>query len=240
MKIAICDDDKAVTGQLHRLIQAYAVRHMYDYTILEFDRCETLLQAARRDPDIQIMFLDIYMESMSGMDLAETLRMEGNNCSIIFVTISTDHYARSYEVNAEHYLVKPITYEQVEKALARCGQRLTAAASYAAFTTGGQNIRVPLRQIRYAEVFRNQTIIHASSDISLRSTLETVIRQLSDPRFLRTHRSFLLNMDYIDYRDGSDILLKTGERIPLSRACEKKFERTYGQFLTEAMAGGII
>lgn len=240
MKIAICDDDKTVAGQLHRLIQTYAVKHMFDYTILEFDQCSALLEAARTDPDIQIMFLDIYMKPMTGMELAETLRKEGNDCLIIFVTSSTDHYARSYEVNAQHYLVKPITYERVETALARCGQRLAAAASYAVFPAGGQNIRVPLRQIRYVEVFRNQTIVHASADISLRSTLETVVKQLSDPRFLRTHRSFLLNMDYIHYRDGSDILLKTGERIPLSRACEKKFERIYGQYLTEAMAGDVL
>lgn len=240
MKIAICDDDKTVAGQLHRLIRKYAAEHMFDYTILEFDRSRLLLEAARKDPDIQIMFLDIYMEPMSGMDLAETLRAEGNECSIIFVTISTDHYAKSYEVNAQHYLVKPITYQQVEKALNRCELQLTAAASYVTFSTGGQDLRVPLRQIRFAEVFRNRTVIHADDDVSLRCTLATVSRQLSDPRFLRTHRSFLLNMDYIASRDGSDILLTTGERIPLSRACEKNYERTYGQFLTAAMAGDVL
>ena len=116
MKIAICDDDEAVLEQLRGFIRQYAARRMLDYTILEFDQSERLLEAVRRNPDIRILFLDIYMSPLSGMDLAETLRAEGNDCAIIFVTISTDHYARSYEVNAEHYLVKPITYSRVETA----------------------------------------------------------------------------------------------------------------------------
>lgn len=237
MKIAICDDDKAVLDQLCGYVRQYAGQHMLDYTILEFDQGDRLLEAVRRNPDIQILFLDIYMSPLSGMDLAETLRAEGNECAIIFVTVSTDHYARSYEVNAEHYLVKPITYDRVEAALSRCESLLSAAARYASFFAGGHEIRVPFRQIRFVEVFRNQTVIHAASDISIRCTLEAVINQLSDPRFIRTHRSFLLNMDFAAAKCGNDIVLNTGEKVPLSRACEKAFEREYGRYLTVSMTG---
>lgn len=237
MKIAICDDDKTALNRIYEFARQYASIHMLDYTILKFSQSHQLLSAVRQDPDIQILFLDIYMESLSGMELAEILRAEGNTCAIIFVTVSTDHYARSYEVNAEHYLVKPVTYKQVEKALSRCTELLISAAKYVSFFPGGQEIKVPLRQIRYVEVFRNQTILHAAFDISLRSPLETVFAQLSDPRFLRTHRSFFLNMDYISTRCGNDIYLKTGERIPLSRSYEKIFEREYGQYLTVSMTG---
>lgn len=139
MKIAICDDDKAVLEQLRGFIRQYAAQHMLDYTILDFDQSERLLEAVRRNPDIRILFLDIYMSPLSGIDLAETLRAEGNDCAIIFVTISTDHYARSYEVNAEHYLVKPITYSRVETALNRCEALLVSAARYASFSPAAMN-----------------------------------------------------------------------------------------------------
>lgn len=236
MKIAICDDDPTVVNQLHEFIGQYAANHMLDYTILDFTQSSQFLEAVRRDFGIRILFLDIYMEPLSGMDLAELLRAEGNECAIIFVTVSTDHYARSYEVNAEHYLVKPVTYERVEKALTRCEDQLRSAARYITVLASGKEIKVPLQQIRFVEVFRNQTVIHAASDITLRCTLETICGELSDPRFLRTHRSFLLNMDYIGTRQGSDIFLRTGERVPLSRAYEKNFEREYGRFLTVSMA----
>ena len=211
MKVAICDDDETILAQLHRFIQQYAIENTLDYTILEFDQTTQLLEAAQHDPDIRIMFLDIYMSPISGMELAEILRAKGNDCAIIFVTVSTDHYSRSYEVDAEHYLVKPVTYEQVRK--------------------------VPLRNIRFVEVFRNQTIIHAASDISLRSTLAAVMQQLSDPRFLRTHRSFVVNMDFISARHENDIILKTHEKVPLSRSRGNMFEKEYGQYLTGSMAG---
>lgn len=240
MKIAICDDDKTVLKQLHNFALQYALWHALDYTVLEFDQSDQLLKAAREQPDIQILFLDIYMSPLSGMDLAETLRAEGNECAIIFVTVSTDHYAQSYEVNAEHYLVKPITYERVEAALSRCEALLASAAKAASFFSGGREFKVPYRQIRFAEVFRNQTIVHADSDLSLRCTLETVASQLLDPRFVRTHRSFLLNMDYVASRTGNDIVLTTGEKVPLSRTCEKKYEDAYGRYLTASMTGEFL
>lgn len=240
MKIAVCDDDQVFLGQLREYIRQYASDNFLDYTILEFEQGEPLLEAVRRDPDIRILFLDIYMEPLSGMDLAEKLRAEGHDCAIIFVTVSTDHYARSYEVDAEHYLVKPVCFTQVEKALTRCAPLLAAAAKYVSFSIGGRDVRVVLKQIRYVEVFRNQIILHADSDLTLRCTLEAAARQLSDRRFLRTHRSFLINMEYIAARSGSDIILKTGEQVPLSRTYEKTFEREYGRFLTMSMTGARL
>lgn len=237
MKIAICDDDMEVLTQLSGFIRQYAANNTLDYTILQFEESGKLLTAIRKDSEIQILFLDIYMSPISGIDLAEKLRKEGNHCAIIFVTMSTDHYARSYEVDAEHYLVKPVAYDRVEAALSRCERKLRAAVTYTVFAVGNREIKVPLRQIRYAEVFRNQTIIHAAEDIFLRSTLEAVRLQLSDPCFIRIHRSFLINMEFISARYGSNVCLKTGEQIPLSRACEKKFEYEYGRFLTNSIMG---
>lgn len=237
MKIAICDDERATVSQLHKFISQYAADNLFDYTILEFDRSELLLEAAGQDSDIRILFLDIYMSTLSGMDLAELLRAHGNDCAIIFVTISTEHYARSYEVGAAHYLVKPVTYERVKKALDRCEKMLTASSKYASFSSGGKDVHIPLRKIRFAEVFRNQTVIHADFDLTLRSTLDTVTQQISDNRFLRTHRSFLVNMDYITKKCGNDLCLSSGEKVPLSRTCEKTFEREYGRYLTGSITG---
>ena len=98
-------------------------------------------------------------------------------------------------------------------------------------------MRLPLREIRFVEVFRNQTVIHADSDITLRSTLDAVMHQLSDSRFLRTHRSYLVNMDYITKRNGNDLYLSSGDKVPLSRTCEKTFEREYGRYLTVTITG---
>lgn len=237
MKIAICDDEKAVLEQLRGYVERYAASHLFDYTVLEFEDSRLLLEAARQDKDIQILFLDIYMEPLSGMELAERLRADGSSCAIIFVTVSTDHYASSYEVDAEHYLVKPVSYERVCQALDRCSALLAAAAKSISFSTQGREILLPLRQIRFAEVFRNQTIIHADRDIPLRCTLEAVAARLDDRRFIRTHRSYLLNMDYIANRSDNDIFLKTGERVSLSRSYEKQFEREYGRYLTASMTG---
>lgn len=240
MKIAICDDEKPILRQLRVFIEQYAKDRQLEYAIMEFEDCNLLLEAVRQDAEIQILFLDIYMNPMSGMELAEKLRAEGSRCAIIFVTVSTDHYARSYEVDAEHYLVKPITRERICQALDRCERLLASAARCISFTSGGKKVRIPLRQIRFVEVFRNDTVIHADSDFTLRCTLETAIQQIDDPRFVRTHRSYLLNMDYITDKSDHDIFLKTGEQVPLSRSYKKQFEREYGRYLTSSMSGNLL
>ena len=79
MKIAICDDEQPVLNQLRKFINQYALDNLFDYTILEFSKSERLLEAASQDPDIKILFLDIYMSPLSGMDLAEMLRANGND-----------------------------------------------------------------------------------------------------------------------------------------------------------------
>lgn len=235
MKIAICDDEPVVVEKLREFVCRYASDHLLDCTVLEFNRGEALLEAVRRDSDIRVLFLDIYMSPLSGMALAKTLRAEGNDCAIIFVTISTDYYAQSYEVDAKHYLVKPVTFERVAKALQRCRQALDEAAQCASFSSGGRKILIPLGQIRYVEVFRNQTVVHATGDIPLRCTLDTAALRLPSRWFFRVHRSFLVNMNYIAHRDGNDIYLTTGEKVPLSRSRAKTFEREYGRFLTASM-----
>lgn len=113
MKIAICDDDKAV-GTLRGFIRQYAARRMLDYTILEFDQSErSCWKRYRRNPDIRILFWTSTCPLSGWIWRKRSGRRE--TVRDYFVT-STDHYAGELQVNAEHYLVKPITYSRVETA----------------------------------------------------------------------------------------------------------------------------
>ena len=95
MKIAICDDEQPVLNQLHKFINQYALDNLFDYTILEFSKSERLLEAASQDPDIKILFLDIYMSPLSGMDLAEQMAMTALLSSSLSVPSITPEATRS-------------------------------------------------------------------------------------------------------------------------------------------------
>lgn len=120
MKIAIVDDLKLDAEQLSHLILSYMKEHRIPTAAPEiFPNGETFL-ASFTVGSFDIVFLDIYMDGLSGMETAQKLRTLDASCRIVFVTTSPDFAVDSYDVNAAFYLLKPVTMERVSKALERC------------------------------------------------------------------------------------------------------------------------
>ena len=232
MRIAICDDDSRDRETLCAYLERYREENALNYAIDTFSDGPQLIHAVRNDPEVRIVFLDIYMKPMSGIEVGQTLRGEdGAGPAIVFTTVSTDHYAESYEVRAEHYLLKPLSYDRVCAALRRCEALLAASARYADLMSGRCRTRVLLRDIRYVEVLHNTCIVHAGYDVPVTSTLDALLAHLGDARFARCHRSYAVNMARVARLAASGVLLKDGTALPLGRSYATQFERAYYDFL---------
>lgn len=117
MKIAIVDDLELDAEQLSHLILSYMKEHRIPAAVPEiFSNGETFL-ASFTAGSFDIVFLDIYMDGLSGMETARKIRALDASCRIVFVTTSPDFAVDSYDVNAAFYLLKPVTMERVSKAL---------------------------------------------------------------------------------------------------------------------------
>lgn len=153
---------------------------------------------------------------MDGVTMAKKLRKENDTVQIVFITGYSDYILEGYEVAALHYLMKPVKTEKLCAVLDRAAQKLAKNEKVLNFEVAGEMIRVPIYQIRYADVFGNYVTIHASSDVTVKMTLSELEKQL-DERFYRAGRSCIVNLSQISRVTKAEIKLSDGTAIPLPR-----------------------
>ena len=119
MRIGICDDLQEDRNHLIALIRDYYGERGEQVELFEFESAEEML-AGWRDHWLGCLFLDVYMDGISGMEAARRIRETDPNCMIVFTTTSPDHAIDSYEVRAADYLIKPFGAQEVAEALHWC------------------------------------------------------------------------------------------------------------------------
>ena len=143
---------------------------------------------------------------------------------IIFITGYSDYIAEGCEVAALHYLMKPVNEEKLRSVLDRAAEKLFANEKILNFECGGEMARVPIYQIRYADVFGNYVTVHAKADVTVKMTLGEPETRL-DERFFRAGRSVIVNLTRISRVTKTEIRLDDGTAIPLPRGAYDRINR---------------
>ena len=215
-KIAICDDLAADRQYIAALAVEWAANAGHTVQIDTFISAEDFLFHYAEKKDYDILFLDIEMGVMDGVTMAKRLRGENDTVQIVFVTGYSDYISEGYDVAALHYLMKPVKEEKLCSVLDRAAEKLAKNERILNLELSGEMVRVPLYQIRYAEVFGNYVTIHALSDYTVKMTLGRLEEQLDD-RFYRVGRSVLINLTQISRVSRTEIRLSDGTAVPLPR-----------------------
>ena len=150
------------------------------------------------------------------MELAKKLRRLGAGLQIVFVTGYMEYIAEGYDVEALHYLVKPVTEEKMSAVLNRAAERLKTREHTLLLTLPDGAVRLPLYEIRYLDVLKNYVTIHGEEDYSVKRTLNDLAGELDDS-FYRIHRSYIVNLRFIRKISKTEVTLKDGTALPLSR-----------------------
>ena len=174
----------------------------------------------------QILFLDIEMEKMDGIALAREIRKHNRQMQIIFVTGYMEYIQEGYDVEALHYLLKPVSQEKIDSVLDRAVECLKTADAVLLVESGGEVLRLPLKEIRFIESNRNYNIIHADNDYEVRGTLSELEAKL-DEAFVRVGRSYLVNLNYVRRIGKTELILNTGEKLPVPRGSYKKLNEAF-------------
>ena len=215
-RIAICDDSREDAGYSLLLAKEWAAARSEEVACEIFPSAESFLFRFEEDKGFDILLLDIEMGRMDGVELAGLGRRESEGIQIVFITGYSDYISEGYEVAALHYLVKPVKKEKLFSVLDRAAEKLMRNERVLNFEVGGEMVRVPIYQIRYAEVFGNYVTVHAVSDIHIKMTLGEIEKQLDD-RFYRVGRSAVVNLTQISRVTRTEIVLADGTAIPLPR-----------------------
>jgi len=215
-KIAICDDSDTDRQYVFNMVDRWVAGAGYVVHTDTFTSAENFLFHYAEESDYDILLLDIEMGAMDGVTMAKQLRKNNDTVQIVFITGYSDYISEGYEVAALHYLMKPVKEEKLCSVLNRAVEKLSKNEKVLNFEIGGEMTRVPVYQIRYADVLGNYVTIHALSDIKVKMTLGELEKQL-DERFYRVGRSTVINLTQISRVTKTEIKLSDGTAIPLPR-----------------------
>ena len=215
-KIAICDDSDADRRYIMDMVRSWASAAGHEVQIDGFPSAESFLFRYAGESDYDILLLDIEMGAMDGVTMAKELRKSNDTVQIIFITGYSDYISEGYEVAALHYLMKPVNEEKLCLVLDRAAEKLAKNERVLNFEVSGEMVRVPIYQIRYADVLGNYVTVHAQTDVTVKMTLGELEKQL-DERFYRVGRSALVNLMQISRVTRAEIRLNDGTAIPLPR-----------------------
>lgn len=195
---------------------------------------ELLLKASIYDFDL--VFLDIYMDDENGIDIARKLLKISPNTEIVFTTVSLDHAVDAFEINALHYLVKPITNEMIEVVFQRYNAKRKEKRPVILVKVGRNNQLIFLDQINYLQSSNHATIISLSNSrvISVYSKISDLEKELDDS-FVKIQRGIIVNMNFIEKMDSKECILQNGEKIMLSRKEKANIKETYENFIFKCL-----
>lgn len=212
----ICDDEPQQADFLQRLTQDWARQRALRLHITQYHSAEALLFAYDADKRVDILLLDIELPGLSGVELARKVRQSDRQLQIVFVSGYSEYLADGYEVEALHYLLKPVDEQKLFAVLDRALERLDARGR-SLLVDGDEGLyRLPLAEIRWLEVQGNYVTIHAGRDYTLRKPLKE-LEPLLDESFFRTGRSFLVNLHFVKQVTHTQVILTDASTVPLSR-----------------------
>lgn len=232
MRIAVCDDEKNLAENLCAMIK----KCDKDSTVLCYTDGTSLLH----DGCFDVVFLDIGMEPMDGMEVARRLREENKKVILIFITALKEYVYDSFEVGAFWYLLKPVSQEKLDRVLKRAREeweRNSDAGERQIFIqTKSKNYVLLVNDILYLENQKRKVLIHTREElITFYSSMSKLEESLGDG-FYRCHRGYLVNLAYVAEYDAETIRLVNKEMIYLAKNKYSDFVVQYMRYLRN---GGV-
>ena len=215
-KFAVCDDCAADRQYISDLVKKWADSTGHTIQISLFSSAENFLFCYAEESDYDVLLLDIEMGEMDGVTMAKQLRKTNDTLQIIFITGYSDYISEGYEVAALHYLMKPVKEEKLHSVLERAIEKVKRNEKILNFEVNGEMVRIPVYQIRYADVYGNYVTIHTFEELKVKMTLGELEKQLDD-RFFRAGRSVIVNLTMLSRVTKTEIKLNDGTVIPLPR-----------------------
>lgn len=226
IRIGICDDEDFFREELDKLVSVYANEAEHDFDIHTYSKAEDVTtDILEKNEEYHILFLDVEMDGMTGMEAAQKLRRDGYKGVICFVT-SKDRYAfDAFGVEAIGYVKKPAKYQDVKRMVQKALVQIyyqrdeeEAKKRYLEITTQNEKVMLDLHQVLYVEKRRNQCVIHMeSSEIVCYETLKKLYERLDKTKFSFTHQGFIVNFDKIKEVKKDTVCFGAGREIPVSR-----------------------
>lgn len=236
MNIAICDDLKTERERLLPMLRDYMAARGLAAGFTEFDSGEALLDAFA--PGVfDLILLDVYMDGMTGVEAAKRLKAVDAGCVIIFTTTSREHGAEAFDLEALHYLVKPIQKDKLYTVLNKWYSLLCEVKTIT-LKCGRTAREVYIRDILYIDVLGRSSTVHTAAEhIETSMPLAALETMLPAGEFAHPIRYCLAALGHIRSVGQDSLTLDDGEEIPLSRRERENIKKQLAAYRLRALRG---
>lgn len=242
MRVVVCDDSMEDLKKIKGLLTTYeeinkSVRLETEY----FTDSAELYQKIQEEIQSDIYILDMMMSEKTGIDIGTLIRSTNESSVIIYITSSDDFAFEAYGVHAERYLLKPVREELFIEALDYAISSISKEKRDAIFTVKTKEgmVAVPYSKIEYIENYSRTLNIRLTDgknvqSIFIRRSFDEEVRQLmEDNSFIQVHKSFLVNLRYVDKLASGNIIMESGAWIPVSKARIADIKKEYLTFVSK-------
>lgn len=226
-KIAICDDVKPEADEVSTLVERWSRQTQNKVNITVFPSAESFLFDYAEHKDYDLLLLDVEMKELSGIDLAKQIRRENKRVEMVFITSHFEFSGEGYEVDALHYLIKPVQEEKLSAVLDKAVERLSTEPPCVIITCEGETVKLYEDAILYVESFLHYISIHtAEKEYKIKKNLSDFEKEVSDC-FYRVHRSYLVNLKAVVRISRTAVVIKGNVELPLARGKYDDIHETY-------------
>lgn len=224
LKITILEDQKEQAARLSAMLKHYAEEHAdFSYTLQHYDQSIQLLTEYRCDADL--LFLDIQLPDMLGMEVAKRIRAIDDRVMIIFITMLTQYAIEGYSVGAFDYVLKPVRYDEFAAKMDRACRILAHRSSSMTIDvrTKEDIHRISVDDVTYIEISNHDVMIHTPQETYKQwGNLKTYEEMLSEAHFVRCNACYLVNLKYVKGIHGDTVRVYEDE-LTISKSKRKDF-----------------
>lgn len=227
-KIAICDDEQNQIEYITSIVTSWSAHEGHSCEIRTFASAEAFLFEYEEDKAHDILLLDVEMKNMNGIELAKRIRKDNNRAEIIFITSHFEFVGEGYEVDALHYLIKPISLDKLTQVLTKAAEKLAVEPPSVIISCGGETFKLYESDILYMESFLHYIVIHTrDKEYKIKENMSVFENKVSDD-FYRIHRSYLVSLKHITRISRTSVNIGNTE-LPLSRGKYDDINRAFIQ-----------
>jgi DNA-binding LytR/AlgR family response regulator len=231
IKVAVCDDENKQRETIVHIVNKALELTNEHYKIVPFTNGEQLMFSAL---DFDIYFLDIQMNKLTGIDVAKKIRLVNEKSIIIFITGYKDYVFDAFDVSAFHYILKPIDEEKLKNILYRALLQLEKKDKFIVAKTISHSTKIFLKDIMYLESEQRKLKVHTIYDIiEYYHKLSDIEQELRECHFFRCHKSYIVNLSYVQSFDNTFITLKNSEKIYISKYRLNNFSKAFMYYLKD-------
>lgn len=218
-RVAICDDEATSLQIIEALTAQVLTEEGIDYETVCFTDMESMIEClSDKGASYDILLCDILAVGMNGIEAAKELRRLGESLSIVFISSTAEYALEGYQVDALRYLQKPIQIDKLREALLSAYKMKDNKGDTLTFQVGDRLYKIPFGEIEYLESQGRETIVCTLNEqIAVHMKFSDMEKLLPEDCFVRCHRSYIINLNYVKDLARYRFLTKRGVEIPVSQ-----------------------